>query len=142
MSKADIDIASFEQNLSRIAYAKTLGVKPVMMDGEFTLVLPYLDENVGNPLIRALHGGVIGGFMEITAISQLILTDNLTTLPKPIGINIDYLRRGKPVDTYARALVFKQGRRVSNVRVTAWQEDIDKPIAALHGHFLGHDIEA
>ncbi len=141
MSKPDFDIAEIEQKISRIAYAKMLGVKPLIMDGAFTLVLPYTDNKVGNPLIKALHGGAIGGFMEITAISQLILDEKFTALPKPIGINIDYLRRGKPVDTYARALVFKQGRRVSNVRVTAWQEDIDKPIAALHGHFLGKDME-
>ena len=30
-------------------------------------------------------------------------------LPKPIGINLDYLRRGHPKDTYARAVVAKQG---------------------------------
>lgn len=55
---------------------------------------------------------------------------------KPIGINIDYLRRGKPVETFARADIFKEGSRVSNVRVRAWQESEDKPIAALSGHFL------
>ena len=55
---------------------------------------------------------------------------------RPIGINIDYLRRGNPVDTYARAQIFKQGSRVANVRVRAWQERFEKPIATLSGHFL------
>ncbi|MEP1231691.1 MAG: acyl-CoA thioesterase domain-containing protein, partial [Litorimonas sp.] len=63
---------------------------------------------------------------------------DITTLrfPKPIGINIDYLRRGKPEATYARAQIFKQGSRVANVRVRAWQDSFDTPIAALTGHFL------
>jgi len=40
------------------------------------------------------------------------------------------------VTTYARATIFKEGARVANVRVRAWQESEDKPIAALSGHFL------
>ena len=57
-------------------------------------------------------------------------------LSKPIGVNIDYLRRGKPIDTYARADIFKEGSRVANVRVRAWQDNMEEPIAALSGHFL------
>ena len=57
-------------------------------------------------------------------------------LSKPIGVNIDYLRRGKPIETFARADIFKEGSRVANVRVRAWQDNIDEPIAALSGHFL------
>jgi len=49
---------------------------------------------------------------------------------------VDYLRKGHPKDTYARAAIFKQGSRVANVRVQAWQDDYDKPIAAMQGHYL------
>ncbi|MGB0908292.1 MAG: PaaI family thioesterase [Maricaulaceae bacterium] len=125
--------------LARIPYAKVLGMKPLFMGEEFTLCLPYAETLVGNPTLPALHGGVIGGFMELAAITQLLLSMKPETgmpLPKPIGINIDYLRRGRPQDTFARAVVFKQGSRVANVRVQAWQDSYDNPIAALHGHFL------
>lgn len=120
-----------------IPYAETLGIEAVYDDGALTLLMPYIDSNVGNPALPALHGGAIGGFMEVCAVAQLILGNpNNSVFPKPIGINIDYLRRGKPVDTFARAEIFKQGSRVANVRVRAWQESFDKPIAALSGHFL------
>ena len=128
--------------LADIPYASKLGIAPRLIKGELHLVLPFKDSNIGNPILPALHGGAVGGFMEMAAICQLIIdrakvgNDIDAELPKPIGINIDYLRRGKPIDTYARALVFKAGKRVSNVRVEAWQDDADKPIAALHGHFL------
>lgn len=128
--------------LLNIPYAQTLGIEQRMIDGEFTLVMPFSQDNVGNPILPALHGGAIGGFMEMAAICQLIIDraasvhDTAAELPKPIGISIDYLRRGKPEATYARAVVFKAGKRVSNVRVEAWQDDRDKPIAALHGNFL------
>jgi len=126
--------------LESVPYAKTLGVVPVFMGNKFTLHLPFSKDNIGNPTLPALHGGCIGGFMELTAIAELIHLNNgqgeIDKLPKPIGINIDYLRRGRPVDTYARAVVFKKGSRVVNVRVQAWQDDSERPIAALHGHYL------
>lgn len=122
--------------LESIPYAQTLGVKPFFMGEEFTLILPYAESNIGNPTLPALHGGGVGGFMEVCAIAQLIMQKSEGQYPKPIGINIDYLRRGKPVETYARAQIFRQGSRVANVRVRAWQENFDSPIATLHGHFL------
>ena len=122
--------------LGRIPYAKTLGIEPHFMGEEFTLVLPFRQSNIGNATLPALHGGGIGGFMETCAIVQILLSNPERELPKPIGINIDYLRRGKPVDTFARAQIFKQGSRVANVRVRAWQDRFETPIAALSGHFL------
>jgi len=122
--------------LEKIPYAKTLGVKPLFIGEEFTLVMPYIDSNIGNPTLPALHGGSISGLMEIAAIVQLMIEQGESHLPKPIGINVDYLRKGHPKDTYARAVIFKQGSRVANVRVQAWQDDYDKPIAAMHGHYL------
>ena len=131
-----MDDADLKRALSRIPYAQTLGVEPTEIDGNFTLLLPYIESNIGNFSLPALHGGAISGFMEIAAISQLILTTQQETLPKPIGINVDYLRRGNPKPTYARAKIFKQGRRISNVHVRAWQEDYNDPIATMHGNYL------
>ncbi len=134
--------ARVSEALEAIPYSQTLGITAKFEEDDFTLVMPFKQTNIGNPVLPALHGGAIGGFMEMAAICQLIIVRVLAghdvsgELPKPIGINIDYLRRGKPIETYARAIVFKQGSRVANVRVEAWQEDADKPIAALHGHFL------
>lgn len=129
-------LQEIEATLKRIPYAKTLGVKPHIIEPEFQLVMPFNQTNIGNPVLPALHGGSIGGFLELTAIAQLYVTEPKEKLPKPIGINIDYLRRGKPEDTYASAEIAKHGSRVANVRVTAWQSDRDKPIAILHGHFM------
>jgi len=130
-----------ERVLQDIPYAQTLGIKPHFIGTEFTLIMPYKRENIGNPALPALHGGGIGGFMEVAAITQILMqnppeTTDKVRFAKPIGVNIDYLRRGHPVDTYARAQIFKKGSRVANVRVRAWQDSFDTPIAALTGHFL------
>ena len=83
----------------------------------------------------ALHGGVVGALMEVTALTQLAIASKSETFPKTIDIGIDYLRSGRPLDTYARARVVKIGRRIANVQAEAWQNERSQPIAALHGHF-------
>ena len=120
--------------LARIPYAGFLGVRAELKGDELTLVLPFQDSLIGNPTLPALHGGVVGALMELTALTQLAISGNARA--KTIDIGIDYLRSGKPIDTYARARVIKSGRRVANVQVEAWQNERSQPIAAMHGHFL------
>lgn len=117
-------------------YVRKLGVRFDDHGDELTATLPYDEALIGNPLIPALHGGAIGAFMEITASAGLLAATTLLALPKPIDVSVDYLRPGKPMDVYARASVTRQGSRVANVRVEAWQERRAAPVAALHGHFL------
>ena len=101
-----------------------------------TAVLPFAEHLIGNPMLPAIHGGVLGAFMEMTAVAQLSISQNLVRQPKPVDINVEFLRSGRPRDTYARAVVKRSGRRIANVHVEAWQATRGSPIAALHGHFL------
>ena len=117
-------------------YVARMGVRFDDHGDELTAVLPYVETLIGNPLIPALHGGAIGAFMEITASAGLLAASRLAALPKPIDVSVDYLRPGRPSDVYARAAITRQGSRVANVRVEAWQGRRAAPIAALHGHFL------
>lgn len=122
--------------VAAIPYCRFLGVDVDLKGSEITTILRFQTSLIGNPILPALHGGAIGAFLEITAIIQTMYEADTTDVPKPVDINIDYLRSGRPVDTYARAIITKQGRRVCNVRAQAWQDEFSKPIAALHGHFL------
>jgi uncharacterized protein (TIGR00369 family) len=122
--------------LSRIPYAAFLGVRAELKGDELTLIMPFSDHLVGNPMLPALHGGVVGALMELTALTQLGVATKSEHFPKTVDISVDYLRSGRPVDTYARARVVKLGRRIANVQVEAWQGERSQPIAAMHGHFL------
>jgi acyl-coenzyme A thioesterase PaaI-like protein len=128
--------AELDALLQRLPYARFLGVRLELHGDEMTGVLPFAEHLIGNPMLPALHGGVIGAFMEMTAIGQLLVAENLMRQPRPVDVSIDYLRSGRPADTYARAAIKKVGRRIANVQVEAWQEARAAPIAALHGHFL------
>ncbi len=128
--------ADLAQVLAAIPYARFMGVRAELHGDEMTAVLPYAEHLIGNPSLPALHGGVIGAFMEMTALLQLSIVETAMRQPRVVDVSIDYLRSGRPVDTYARALIKKVGRRIANVQVEAWQEARAAPIAALHGHFI------
>jgi uncharacterized protein (TIGR00369 family) len=122
--------------LEVIPYARFLGVKVERTDTGWICVLPFRKEIVGNSNLPAIHGGVVGAFLEMTAFMQLLAENDSERAPKPINFNIDYLRSAGPHETRGRAEIVKHGRRIANVRVLAWQTDPDKPVAAGIGNFL------
>jgi len=122
--------------LGSIPYAKFIGMRAELAGDEMTAVLPFSEHIVGNPMLPAIHGGVLGAFMEMTALAQLSVAETLKRQPRTIDVSIEYLRSGRPLTTFARAHIKKVGRRIANVHVEAWQEQRAAPIAALRGHFL------
>ena len=132
-AKASADPARLAEE---VPFAGFLGLSLGLDDEGLFCKVAGDEKLIGNPTLPALHGGVLGSLLESAAIFLLIWEIETPTIPKTINMSIDYLRSGRPVDTYARGVVTKQGRRVANVRVEAWQEDARNPIAAAHGHFL------
>ena len=132
----DASIQALDGFLQRVPYVRFLGMRVELAGDEMTTVLPYADHLVGNPMIPALHGGVMGAFLEMTALAQLALAQPAKRVPKTIDITIEYLRPARAVETYARATLRKVGRRVANVQVEAWQESRAQPVAGMTGHFL------
>lgn len=122
--------------LDKIPYAKFLGIQAESKGNELTTILPFREDLIGNTNLPAIHGGVLGTFLEFTSVTQLLFQTSCETLPRTVDISVDYLRSGKPQDMYGRAIVTRQGRRVANVRAEIWQEEKSRPIAAAHGHYL------
>jgi uncharacterized protein (TIGR00369 family) len=127
------DIAAL---LSAVPYCAHLGIDGMIEDGRVILRMPFAGHLIGNPVLPALHGGVIGSLLETAAIATVIWETGASSLPKPVDITVDYLRSGRPATSYARARIARQGRRVVNVHAEMWQEEEGRPIAALRGHFL------
>ncbi|HEX6860426.1 MAG TPA: PaaI family thioesterase [Caulobacteraceae bacterium] len=138
MSAADDQL---KEVLGRIPYARFLGVRAEMAGDEMTAILPFSEHLIGNPTLPAIHGGVLGAFMEMTALAQLSIKEGQQRQPRVIDVSIEYLRSGRPLTTYARAEIKKVGRRIANVHVEAWQTERASPIAALRGHFLVTPVE-
>jgi acyl-coenzyme A thioesterase PaaI-like protein len=96
----------------------------------------YSDHLIGNASLPAIHGGTLGALLESAAIFELLWRAETVVLPKTITLTIDYLRSGAPLDTHARGVVTRHGRRVTNVRMEAWQADRNAPVATAHAIFL------
>jgi uncharacterized protein (TIGR00369 family) len=125
----------YAELLALIPYAGLIGIECTRQGDTLLFRLPANPDNIGNPLLPAIHGGVIAGFMELAAALHLILFTNTGRVPKIIDFSIDYLRAGRVRDTWAQCQLWRQGRRVANVAITAWQADKDEPIATARAHF-------
>ena len=119
-----------------IPYAGFLGLTAAMQGDELITTMRYGAHLIGNPALPALHGGTLGALLESAAVFELLFRSETVVLPKTITLTVDYLRSGAPVDTHARGVVTRQGRRVTNVRMEAWQTDRGKPVATAHAVFL------
>jgi acyl-coenzyme A thioesterase PaaI-like protein len=124
-----------------IPYAQLIGMELFDMStiaGKLQpiFLMPKNDHNIGNPTLPAIHGGVVGGFMETSAALHLLMTMETQAVPKIIDFSLDYLRAGRHTDTYTSCQVWRQGKRVANVAINAWQTDPDQPIATARAHFL------
>ena len=121
--------------LDTLPYARFLGLRTEMQGETLTVVMPFADRLIGNPMLPALHGGSTAALLEMTSMAQVALTYPRLRLPRPINVTVAYLRSGRPVDVQARARITRAGRRVAYVIAEAWQEDPAQPIASLTAHF-------
>ncbi|MCQ8895796.1 PaaI family thioesterase [Limnobacter humi] len=125
-----------EQLLDQSPYARLIGMQIDVRDGQLEFHLPFQAHNIGNDQLPALHGGLIGGFMEMAALMHMICIRETDSVPKTVDFSIDYLRPGFARDLMAVCTVTKHGKQVANVQVSAWQESPDKPVAVARAHLL------
>ena len=126
----------YQNIVNDIAYAKFIGMRCESYGESMMFTLPANENNLGNPMIPAIHGGVLAGFMETAAMIQLMVLLQTPTIPKIVNISFDYLRAGFHRDTFSECSITRQGRRVANVNVRAWQKKRDEPLATARAHFL------
>lgn len=119
-----------------VPYSKFLGLTARLEGTELVTTMTFAPHLIGNPALPALHGGTLGALLESAAVFELLVRAETVVLPKTITLTVDYLRSARPVDTHARATVTRQGRRVTNVRIEAWQEDRSTLVATANAIFL------
>jgi acyl-coenzyme A thioesterase PaaI-like protein len=132
-AKASLD---YQGMIDLVPYARFLGLTAAMQGEGLITTMRFGQHLIGNRSLPALHGGTLGALLESAAIYELLWRSETIVLPKTITLTIDFLRPGAPVDTHARGVVTRQGRRVTNVRMEAWQADRAAPVATAHAIFL------
>lgn len=130
------ETGDFSRILESIPYATFIGLACDRFGDDLIFRLPKKDANLGNPILPAIHGGVIGGFMELSAAIYLMMSQDSLRMPRIVDFSLDYLRAGLNCETYAECRLTRQGNRVANVMITAWQKSRSEPIATARAHFL------
>ncbi|MBA3879455.1 MAG: phenylacetic acid degradation protein [Sphingobium sp.] len=120
-------------------YADLLGLTVEAGDiGPPVLMMPYSTDVMGRP--GFLHGGALGGLLEVAAIvalrHALELDEAGDSRIKPINVTVDFMRGGREKETRALGIVTRLGNRVANVEAHAWQDDRDRPIASARMNYL------
>lgn len=113
--KRAIELNDYSYLLEKVPYSQFIGMSVARFGDEMVFKLPAKDDNIGNPILPAIHGGVIAGFMEMSAIVQLMVFMQAKKVPKIVDFSIDYLRAGLHQDSFAECKITRQGRRVANV---------------------------
>jgi uncharacterized protein (TIGR00369 family) len=122
--------------VAAVPYAAFIGLEAELSDGRLVTRLPFAARNLGNPDLPALHGGVVAAFLELTGAFELLWAIDSVTLPRTINITVDYLRPARAETLHAHGIITKLGRQVVNVRIEAWHQSPEKPVAHGHAHFL------
>jgi uncharacterized protein (TIGR00369 family) len=116
-------------------YGELLGLTVEPGEEAPVLVMPFGADVLGRP--GFLHGGAIGGLLEMAAIGALWQALGVEQAEvKPINLTVDYMRGGRDKLTRARGSVTRLGTRVANVEAIAWQDEPDRPIAAARMNYL------
>jgi acyl-coenzyme A thioesterase PaaI-like protein len=122
--------------VSSIPFAQYLNIQIQQnINGEIIFLLPFAEKNIGNPVIRALHGGIMASFAECAATLMIIGTVAHDHLPKCVNQTTEYLSSSKAVDTFAKVKMNRVGKRVIHSATTCWQEE-GKPVVISHARFL------
>ena len=122
--------------LDLIPYSSFIGAQARQDNSQVLYWLDRRPSNIGNPSLPAIHGGVIGGFLELSAAIEILYTLDVNLVPKVVDFSLDYLRPGRYKTIYANCTVLRQGKKLVNVTATAWQDDPQTPIANARCHFL------
>ena len=128
--------AAVQAKLQTLPYVRMLGFSIVPEEGGVRGLLPFVEHLTGNPLVPALHGGVIAALAHFTAAAELMMLRGSLAMPQVFSCTIEYLASPELRDCEARASITSVSRRFANLRAVAVQPHSGKEIAAATLQFL------
>lgn len=92
--------------------------------------LTFSEPHIGNPVIRALHGGVISAFLQSAATWEVLSRSETPMRARPISVHTSYHRGARDQDFTVAVDVQRVGRRIAFVEARGWQGDREKTVAS------------
>ena len=116
------DISDFMEH--QIPFNKLLGLKVLDLNaGNCTMLLPFNSNFIGDPVRKALHGGVISALIDTTGgLCCWSMVKNNNDRISTVDLRVDYLRKGPPENLICNATVVRMGNRVAVTRMEVYSQ--------------------
>ena len=130
LREADEDaLAAAQARIEASAMAAWLQLRAELSDGVLLYRLAFGEQHIGNPLIRAMHGGVVATLLETAPTLEVTARTAPAVRVRTISCHVNYLRGAVDRDMDASVQVQRLGRRIAFCEATAWQTTRDEPVA-------------
>lgn len=125
------------QFIEAIPHARALGMQlEALGEGRATIAMPYDVALIGDPATGVIHGGAVSALMDTASGAAVMCHPTAPVSTATLDLRIDYFRAATPGHRItARAECYHVTRSVAFVRVTATDDDADRPVAAATGAF-------
>lgn len=111
-----MDLAILRQVMEEmIPFNRFLGIRAEHIErGHARLALPFRDELIGDPLKRAIHGGVLSTLADTAGgAAAWSAIDEPTARVSTVDLRVDYLRPGRPHTILVDAVLVRLGGRIA-----------------------------
>ncbi len=123
--------------LQAMPYARHLGICLLAEPTDVSVFhLPFDARIIGNPMLPAIHGGVVATFMQAAALASTYALMREDVPPKLVDFSIDYLSSAGPTELFAQCEMHRVGKRIASVGVRCWQKSSDAPVALARAHLF------
>ena len=123
--------------IDALPHSRALGMRVERFeDGHAVLSMPYDERLVGDPATGVLHGGAISALIDTASGASVMAHPTAPVSTATLDLRIDYMRPATPGQRVtAHAHCYHVTRTVAFVRVTATDDDAERPVATGSGAF-------
>ena len=116
-------------------FHRWLGLKIVQQNNhQLELEMPWRDELVSNPVIGAVHGGILASLIDLTGLYAIIAAGGIAKAT--VDLRVDYHRAATNGRLRAIGQVVKLGKTISTADTRIIDDD-DRLVASGRGTYLG-----
>ena len=118
--------------------AAALGMRFVSVSlARGALEVPWREDLVGDPDTGVIAGGVVTTLLDHTCGQAVMAAMGAPAPIATLDLRIDYMRAAEPgLDIKARAHCYKLTHSIAFVRATAYDRDVDDPVATAQATFM------